>query len=317
MVMLVAWSLSVLVIGMRLHFVKDRGLDLPGHRSLHSTPTSHGGGLGIVIAALVIGAWAGVGVVWLAGVLVLASVSLVDDWLHLPSWLRLAVHLIVAASVVFLHDSTSGLAMLVAVLLIAWAINAYNFMDGSDGLAGSMAIAGFGAYAAGFALAGVQPFALWSAAVAAASLGFLVFNWHPARIFMGDVGSIPLGFLAGGVGWYGVLAGVWQAWFPLLVFAPFMLDATATLGRRMLKRERFWEAHRDHYYQRMVRMGATHSAVCRRWAGLMLMGAGLAVCVQAFAQGAGWFALVGWAGVIAGLARRVDHRWVEYQVVNK
>ena len=94
--------------------------------------------------------------------------------------------------------------------------------------------------------------------LAAASGAFLVRNFPPARIFMGDVGSVPLGFLAGALGLIGWNDGVWPLWFPLLVFAPFVCDATLTLLRRLTRGERVWQAHREHYYQRLVRMGFGH-----------------------------------------------------------
>src|SRR5262249_56892173 len=124
-----------------------------------------------------------------------------------------------------------------------------NLRDGSDGLAGGMALIGFGAYAVAANDAGHGALAGVSIAVAAASAAFLFFNFAPARIFMGDVGSVPLGFLAGTLGILGWREGAWPLWFPMLVFAPFACDATLTLIRRLLRRERVWEAHREHYYQ--------------------------------------------------------------------
>ena len=141
----------------------------------------------------------------------------------------------------------------IVVIGIAWLTNLYNFMDGSDGLAGGMTMIGFGAYAAGSALAGQDALATVSLCIAAASAAFLVFNFHPARIFLGDVGSIPLGFLAGALGVQGWRDEAWPLWFPLLVFAPFIADASLTLVRRFARGDRVWQAHRDHYYQRMVR----------------------------------------------------------------
>lgn len=304
-----ALLISVGVIWLRLRFASI-GLDQPGHRSLHSRPTPHGGGLGVVLAVLAIGLWIGVPMLWLLGVAVLALLSLVDDWRHLPFWVRLLVHLAVAAVVVFLHPAASLAATFALLVLIAWSINAYNFMDGADGLAGSMAVVGFGAYAAGFALAGATVLSALSAALFGAAAGFLVFNWHPARIFMGDVGSIPLGFLAAGLGWYGVWAGVWPGWFPPLVFAPFLLDASLTLCRRILRRERVWEAHREHCYQRMVRLGDSHAVVCSRWLGAMLGGSVLALSLLVMdAPALGWTLTLAWASVLVLMGVRVDLRW--------
>jgi UDP-N-acetylmuramyl pentapeptide phosphotransferase/UDP-N-acetylglucosamine-1-phosphate transferase len=156
--------------------------------------------------------------------------------------------------------------------------NLYYFMDGSDGLAGGMAVFGFGAFAWAAAMGGEAGLAVLCAGVAAAAAGFLCFNFHPARIFMGDVGSVPLGFLAGALGVAGWRAGAWPLWFPLLVFAPFILDATATLLRRALRGEKVWQAHRTHYYQRMVQMGLGHRGTALRAYGLMA-GCGAAAVV--------------------------------------
>lgn len=304
-----ACLISIGVIWLRLRFA-DVGLDQPGHRSLHTRPTPHGGGIGVVVAAVLVGLWVGVPAMWLLGVGLLALLSLIDDWRHLPFWVRLLVHLAVSAFVVFLHGAPTLLASIMMLVLIAWSINAYNFMDGSDGLAGSMALVGFGAYAAGFALVDEGIFSTLCATLAGAAAGFLVFNWHPARIFMGDVGSIPLGFLASGLGWFGVWAGAWPGWFPLLVFAPFLLDASATLCKRILRRERVWEAHRDHYYQRMVRLGESHAVVCLRWLGAMMAGGALALMLLFFDQPVwGWVFTLPWFGLLFVLGHRVDLRW--------
>lgn len=307
---LLAMGLSALVIRVRLRFA-SLGLDAPGHRSLHVRATPHGGGLGIVAAALVAGLWLEIAWPWIVGVAALALISLIDDWRQLPFWLRLPVHLACAALVVF-SQTYPGLAFALGlVLVIGWAINAYNFMDGADGLAGSMTAVGFVAYAVGFALAGADGLAMFCVAVAAAAMAFLYFNWHPARIFMGDVGSVPLGFLAGGLGWQGVQAGAWPGWFPLMVFAPFLCDASATLLRRALARQRVWEAHREHYYQRMVRMGATHAEMASRWLLVMLAGGGLALGMLALGPVAGWSGATAWCLVLALLGRRIDGRWTE------
>lgn len=304
-----ALLISIAVIWLRLRFAHV-GLDQPGHRSLHTRPTPHGGGIGLVVAAVVVGLWVGVPALWLLGVVVLALLSLIDDWRHLPFWVRLLVHLAVSLFVVFLHAAPTPLASIAVLVLIAWSINAYNFMDGSDGLAGSMALVGFGSYAVGFMLAGEVVFSALCAAIAGAAAGFLVFNWHPARIFMGDVGSIPMGFLASGLGWFGVWAGLWPGWFPLVVFAPFLLDASATLAKRVLRRERVWEAHRDHYYQRMVRLGESHAVVCMRWLRVMLVGN--VVALMLLLSGGpvwGWMFTLLWFGVLLLMGYRVDRCW--------
>jgi UDP-N-acetylmuramyl pentapeptide phosphotransferase/UDP-N-acetylglucosamine-1-phosphate transferase len=201
------------------------------------------------------------------------------------------------------------LAALGLTLALAWAINAYNFMDGADGLAAGMAIFGFGAYALAAQLAGAAPLATLCASLAAASLGFLAFNWPPARLFMGDAGAVPLGFLAGALGLQGWSEGAWPAWFPLLAFAPFLGDATLTLARRLWRRERVWRAHRDHYYQRLVQLGFGHRRTALAEYGAMAGCAGIALAVLGQAAAVQAFALA-WAGIaLLGAAVWIDRRW--------
>ena len=235
--------------------------DHPNERSLHTQPTPRIGGVVLVAIALSVAALAAdvsLGIM-LGCALFLAVISLIDDLRSLPVEVRLPAHL-VAASVAVLALGTRGelgwIECLVAVLAIAWMANLFNFMDGADGLAGGMAVIGF----ATFALAAWEAspaVSLVSIAVASASAGFLAHNFPPARVFMGDAGSVPLGFLAGGLGYYGIAAGLWPVWFPLLVFSPFIVDATVTLLRRLLRHERIWKAHREHAYQRLVLSGWT------------------------------------------------------------
>ncbi len=187
--------------------------------------------------------------------------------------------------------------------------NLYNFMDGSDGLAGGMALFGFGFYAAAAWLAGDPALLAISATVSAAAAGFLWFNFPPARIFMGDVGSVPIGFMAGAVGLAGWANGAWAPWFPVLVFSPFIVDATVTLLRRALRGERVWRAHREHYYQRMVQLGLGHRNTALLWYALMVaVGvAGLSALGKAMAFKAAM--LAGWIVAYVGLMAWVDRRW--------
>jgi UDP-N-acetylmuramyl pentapeptide phosphotransferase/UDP-N-acetylglucosamine-1-phosphate transferase len=193
------------------------------------------------------------------GTISLLIVSLTDDIRGIPILARLIAHLLASATVAaFLLKGHGPFAVCAATLGIAWLVNLYNFMDGADGIAGGMAFFGFGFFGIAALLAGSTGFAALNCSIAAAALAFLLFNFHPARIFMGDVGSVPLGFLAGANGLVGWLQGDWTWWFPLLVFSPFIVDASVTLLRRTYARAAFWRAHRDHYYQRLVQMGWGH-----------------------------------------------------------
>ncbi|MDR5855183.1 glycosyltransferase family 4 protein [Caballeronia sp. LZ062] len=287
--------------------------DIPNDRSLHTRPTPRVGGWGIVPVA-VIAMLLLTPSIWLAALLAaaLAAVSQIDDRRGLPARVRFGAHVVAVALLIALNPAPVPWWALAAVgFLMVWLVNLYNFMDGSDGLAGGMALFGFGGYAVA-ALSGPVPqidLGVASAAVAGAAAGFLLFNFHPARIFLGDSGSIPLGFLAGALGYWGWLKGTWPVWFPALVFAPFIGDASVTLLRRLARGEKFWQAHREHYYQRMVRLGAGHARTALMWYALMLAGVVLANWALALSPVAQWTAVAAWAVVfvVAGLA--VDACW--------
>ena len=220
-------------------------VDRPNERSLHAVPVPRIGGIGIVAGVLVAFALLRAAPVLAVLAACLAGVSFLDDRRHLPIAARFGAHAVAAVALVLvllpdLHPAWQAFAAVATV----WMTNLYNFMDGSDGLAGGMALFGFAAYALGGWIGGDLVLAAISASIAAAAASFLVFNFPPARVFMGDAGSIPLGFLAAALGLAGWQQGLWPLWFPLLVFSPFIVDASVTLGRRVLRGERFWHAHK-------------------------------------------------------------------------
>jgi UDP-N-acetylmuramyl pentapeptide phosphotransferase/UDP-N-acetylglucosamine-1-phosphate transferase len=175
-----------------------------------------------------------------------------------------------------------------------------------------MTMIGFGAYALAAYLFGAQTLAALCASLAAAAGAFLVLNWHPARLFLGDVGSVPLGFLAAALGLQGWSIGAWPLWFPLLVFAPFMCDATLTLIKRLLRRERVWQAHREHYYQRLVRMGFGHRGTAYIEYGAMAGCAALALLVYREPAAVQGMAIAFAAAALTGIALWVDLRWAKF-----
>ena len=291
--------------------------DIPNDRSLHTRPTPRVGGWGIVpvgvVAMLML-----TRSIWLAALLAaaLAAVSQIDDRRGLPARVRFGAHVVAVALLIALNPAPAPWWALVAVgFLMVWLVNLYNFMDGSDGLAGGMALFGFGGYAIA-ALAGPAsdlPLGLASAGVAGAAAGFLTLNFHPARIFLGDAGSIPLGFLAGALGYWGWQRGVWPVWFPALVFSPFIGDASVTLLRRLARGEKFWQAHREHYYQRMVRLGMGHARTALVWYLLMLAGIILANWALRFSFMGQWIAVAGWAAVVVAAGAAVDVHWRRHE----
>jgi UDP-N-acetylmuramyl pentapeptide phosphotransferase/UDP-N-acetylglucosamine-1-phosphate transferase len=234
-------------------------LDAPNARSLHHLPVPRSGGIAIVAGVVAAALWLRSSPGLMVPTAALAVASYLDDRHALSATVRLIIHFIAAGAFLWMIFSVTAVTLFVALLLgIAWITNLFNFMDGSDGLAGGMAVFGFGAYGMASWLAGNSEIELLAWSIAGAAAGFLAFNFPPAKIFMGDVGSIPLGFLAATIGVAGWQAGVWPLWFPLIVFAPFIVDASVTLLRRLLRGERVWEAHREHYYQRLILSGWSH-----------------------------------------------------------
>lgn len=250
-------------------------LDRPNERSLHSVATPRTGGVAILIA-LICGYvvanfkfnFPQYPIGWIAiSTLFLGLISLWEDIYGLSTTLRLlfqaiaALLLIIAElSVSTLHIGawqlplTTWLNWSFTLLFIMWLTNLYNFMDGIDGVAGGMAAIGFGTLAAIGWQHNVQDFFLINGMIAAAASGFLVWNFPPARIFMGDSGSITLGFLSAAMGLWGNHNKILELWMTILIFSPFIFDATVTLLRRLVAQEKIWQPHRTHYYQRLARI---------------------------------------------------------------
>jgi UDP-N-acetylmuramyl pentapeptide phosphotransferase/UDP-N-acetylglucosamine-1-phosphate transferase len=286
-------------------------LDRPNERSLHQDPVPRTGGIAVLLGGAIVLAFGGAQI-WLPLALAfgLAAISFIDDLHGMPTALRLLAHL--CASALFAWHVLSPMAALeltLIVLAIAWLTNLYNFMDGSDGLAGGMSLIGFGACAAAAHIAGHAALAGLCIALAAASAAFLVYNFHPARIFLGDVGSIPLGFLAGAVSILGWRDDVWPLWFPVLVFGVFIGDATLTLIKRLIGGKRVWRAHREHYYQRMVQMGLGHRKTAWIAYAAMFACAAVALLGREAAPEFQAAAFIGGSALLAVLAGWVDLSW--------
>ncbi len=332
-----AFVVAALITGYLCHpGTKFYRLDHPNARSLHVNPTPRGGGLGIVIGILVsavmlvaFGEDSNIELGWLAiAALLVAAVSLVDDWLSIHFGVRIAVHFTAAGLLVWdgfwlqsitLPGGTWALSELVAIglslLFIVWMTNLYNFMDGMDGFAGGMTVIGFGTFGVLGWLAGAESFSVLCLLVAAAAGGFLRFNFPPARIFMGDVGSSFLGFLAAAFVLWADRDGIFPLWVGVLVFSPFIVDASATLIRRMVRRERFWEAHKTHYYQRLVQLGWGHRRTVLWEYLLMVVCALSAVLAQRLSPPGQWVIIVVWVIVYLLIMLAVHHRETGHSAV--
>ncbi len=320
MILVLAFGVSLLFCLLLLsRFSPLKILDAPNERSLHEVPTPRTGGVAIMLAILI--AWAlqswlyGMpeAMVWIAAsAMLVAGISFVDDLRELSPLVRIIVHalaaivLIVGGMVMF--DGVIGIVF--TWFAIVWMLNLYNFMDGMDGFAGGMTLFGFGFLACAGWLTGANAYAIFAMLVAAAALGFLCVNFPPAKIFMGDVGSASLGLISAGFSLWGIRDGLFDWWFPLLVFSPFVVDATVTLIQRMLNRERIWEAHRSHYYQRLVQLGWGHKkTILTEYLLMLLAGCSALVTQQINSPVVAGVVLAGWSCiylVIAILVQRFE-----------
>jgi len=308
-------------------------LDHPNERSLHAAPLPRTGGLAIfgsLLLGILVSVALGEGaifqanaVLWILGMAVLVgAVSFWDDRAGLSPGLRLGVQALAAAgavwgagltvktiSVPFLGSLSLGwLAVPVTILFLMWVSNLYNFMDGMDGFAGGMTVLGYG-FLGVIAWRGDHYLVGLALLIGTAAGGFLFYNLPPARIFMGDVGSVPLGFIAAALAVMGTRDGLFDIWVPLLIFSPFIMDATVTLVRRLLRGEKVWRAHREHYYQRLVLAGWGHRRTVAVEYVLMLA-CGLSAVLYGYAGEPLRLAiLLGWVGIYMVLAWGV--RWVE------
>jgi UDP-N-acetylmuramyl pentapeptide phosphotransferase/UDP-N-acetylglucosamine-1-phosphate transferase len=256
-------------------------LDAPNPRSLHNQPTQKGGGIaivGLIILASVNLMWWDTGserIFMALGIsaLIFGVLGLWDDHRDLGVRVKLLFELATGVIVIWLVDlprelEFSGVTIsylsvwLVAPIVFLWFIwmtNLYNFMDGVDGLVGSQSIFSLIVVAGWFLLYGDASIALFCVAIAGAGIGFLILNWHPARLFLGDAGSLPLGAVFALLAVYGASKYQMPVTAFLLLYGICLFDATVTLGRRFFSAERWWEAHSNHFYQRAVRSGVGHA----------------------------------------------------------
>jgi UDP-GlcNAc:undecaprenyl-phosphate/decaprenyl-phosphate GlcNAc-1-phosphate transferase len=256
--------------------------DHPSARSLHTGVKPRIGGTGIAISIFVcfcIGTVLATSLklpvdqtltLTVCAYLALFVISLVDDAHSLSALTRLIFQIAVIALWLWAtnqnlwlgkaigNESLYFVSFIMIGIGITWVSNLYNFMDGADGIAGSMSVVGFSSYAIAAQIAGDFQMAAFAWTISLSCLAFLWFNWPPSKIFLGDSGSIPLGFIAATIGLVGINRGIWTPEFPLAVFAMFWVDASQTLARRLFRRERFWEPHKDHWYQKIVESGKSH-----------------------------------------------------------
>lgn len=316
----------------------------PNERTLHAMPTPQTGGLaviGSVVISLVLAASVlaitqpskavlpkGVasGSLWIVvSMLLIFVVSFIDDCVGLPVILRLGIQAVssfiiiggvgLSLSSITLPGGPTillGIAAIpVSALVLIWMANLYNFMDGMDGFAGGMTFFGFGFLAYFGWLANFPVLLIIATFVAMGALGFLIHNFPPARIFMGDAGSITLGFLAGTLMILGVRDGIFELWVPIIIFSPFIVDATVTLIKRILRRKKIWEAHREHYYQRLVLSGWSHRRTVLVEYAVMIVCGGLAILYHHSDETVRLIVLGTWVGMcicLGGFVQKLEQR---------
>lgn len=286
---LTAWqaALTALVLALVLtplvrRYALRRGLiDHPGARRSHQLPVVRGGGLAvgisIVLTILLFSPGGALFRVYAAGSIVVCLLGWRDDHAPLPVRWRLGVQMLVAAGAVSVLGpvesirlggivvSASWLWSTLAFIAIIWLINLFNFMDGSDGLASTQAALSCMLFALAFSFAGQLADAWLAAVTAGAAAGFLFWNRPRASIFLGDAGSLLLGWCIGCLALAGATTGSVSIWLSLIIVSPFVVDATATLGWRLARGEQWYTAHRDHAYQYLIRVGWSHRKVLVHW----------------------------------------------------
>ncbi|MBW4682207.1 MAG: glycosyltransferase family 4 protein [Microcoleus vaginatus WJT46-NPBG5] len=313
---LASFLLSLLSVGLIKQRFNQQLLDIPNERSSHTQPTPRGGGLGFIIAfALTSGSAAilvryfsdsfpnqliypNLGWLWLI-LIPLAIVGIIDDQRGVPAGVRYLVQLGVSGIAVacfgpfpqpwLTNFGIVGQLTAIALTVVGMTalINFYNFMDGLDGL-----VAGVSAVQLSFLAIYVNQPILWL--IVAALLGFLWWNWSPAKIFMGDAGSTVLGAIVA-ISLFNTHSDAVGSWSALAITLPLIADAIYTLARRLIRRENIFKAHRTHLYQKLQQSGWSHAQVASTYIGITVLVAG---SIYYLGPAGAWLSLVGIAGAI-------------------
>ena len=317
--------LSCLLTGLASWYARRAGLwDHPGDRHSHTVPTPRGGGVGLVLSLML------VTVLWLPqqmpaywfscvapGMAVVTLLGWWDDHKALSARFRFSVQLAVCVfllSCAWQAGWISGVASLIlAGLWVLWMTNLYNFMDGSNGMAGAQGLFSATTLAWLFFRSGDPHSMLLALLLAAACAGFLPWNLGRARVFMGDAGSLALGFAFSSLLLYGIGSDAFSLPLGLMVMALFLADSTLTLLARVIRGERWYNAHRQHLYQRLIARGWTHGRVLLVYqlVNLVLILPGIVVAANfpalawpvalamALVLGLGWYGWIKRIGVLA------------------
>lgn len=276
LVLILTYFLTLMLTGYaRRYVLKANVLDHPNGRSSHTVPTPRGGGLaavGVLVISLIgLVVWRLLPTefaVFALATSTIAAVGWSDDRRGLSARIRLAVQFVCSSVVMFLmgrsslFDGLSGAVFFIAVMLfVVWMVNLYNFMDGIDGILGLQVATVSFSFAVLLLVGGKLEQVFVYASLIGAMLGFLYWNWSPAKIFMGDVGSASLGFLLAALAVWSVVHGELSLISILILHAAFIGDATWTLSVRFARGQKVYQAHRSHFYQKLTQRGISHARV--------------------------------------------------------
>jgi len=275
--------ISFLLTGLATWYASRIGLlDQPGNRHSHTVATPRGGGAGMVLALLISTLILARGMIpayWLScivpGLAALAILGWWDDHRPLSARFRFLIQLAVSFHLLWCAHNAGWLegttTLVLGGLFVLWMTNLYNFMDGSNGMAGLQGVFSSCVLTWLFFRTGDVESARLAVLVAACCAGFLPWNLGRARVFMGDVGSLTMGFILAALLLYGVGAGAFSPAVAVLVMLLFLTDSTLTLLVRVMKGERWYNAHRQHLYQRLIMHGWTHGSVVLLYQAINLM----------------------------------------------
>ena len=321
---LLAWLLTPWV---RSQALRHQWIDRPGPRSSHQRVITRGGGLALVAGFLLALLWLAFPSEWVLPValtmLAITVIGWLDDMYTLNVRWRLGGQAFIAIIAVFWLGPVSEIQFaaqsvpvpwlwtLLAIPALIWMINLFNFMDGADGLASSQVVFSAACFALAFYLNEQPELASIALCLAAACAGFLMWNRPPARIFLGDAGSLALGWCLGLLALAGTLTGAISVWLAFSIVAVFVVDATATLIYRLMRGQRWYTPHRDHAYQQLIRRNWSHRTVMLVFNALNLMLVlPLVLTVLAF-PGLDFIGALGLGFVLLGLWACVQIRSVE------
>ena len=290
---LMSFFISLITIKLSINFLsKTKTVDIPNKRSSHNMPTPKGAGLGIIATLFIVyyTFFPITDFVFMGSILILTILSFINDNKQISIVFRLITQMTLTIIILNFWPPLKNIILLNSIiplwleniiifLLIIWIINLFNFMDGIDGISGIQCII-IGVGVGSSLYLSQEEYKLehiFAGFITGASLAFLLWNWHPAKVFLGDAGSIPLGFINAILLLLLCKNGLWYV--AIIINNYYFFDASITLLKRIKMKKKPWVAHKDHFYQKAIQNGYSHSKVCK----IIAMHGVLLICLSAFA----------------------------------